>query len=73
MNAQLETFDDLEKDFIKNYNVSEPVGDEENKDEDNSIAEYAATEEKFEAEQGIDSAILSDELNEIKSFFVEGE
>lgn len=73
MNAQLETFDDLEKDFIKNYNVSEPVEDEENKDEDNSIAEYAATEEKFEAEQGIDSTILSDELNEIKSFFVEGE
>ena len=27
MNTQLETFDDLEKDFIKNYNVSEPVGD----------------------------------------------
>ncbi|OOM09225.1 DivIVA domain-containing protein [Clostridium saccharobutylicum] len=73
MNAQLETFDDLEKDFIKNYNVSEPVGEEENKDEDNSIAEYAATEEKNEAEQGIDSIILSDELNEIKSFFVEGE
>lgn len=73
MNAQLETFDDLEKDFIKNYNVSEPVEDEENKDEDNSIAEYAATEEKFEAEQGMDSTILSDELNEIKSFFVEGE
>ena len=25
MNTQLETFDDLEKDFIKNYNVSEPI------------------------------------------------
>ena len=29
MNTQLETFDDLEKDFVKNYNVSDPIEEEE--------------------------------------------
>ena len=29
MNTQLETFDDLEKDFVKNYNVSDPIEEDE--------------------------------------------
>ena len=73
MNTQLETFDDLEKDFIKNYNVSEPVGDEEvfekeadiaNVLENNAVEEAAPTKEE-EVKNEID------ELQEIKSFFVE--
>lgn len=76
MNAQLETFDDLEKDFIKNYNVSDPIED----DEVTSIEKIVEKEvtsttsgisENIEAEENDPS--LNDELNEIKSFFVQGE
>lgn len=76
MNTQLETFDDLEKDFIKNYNVSDPIDE----DEDDVIKEEIAEKEISVAANKIDETIelqentsLSDELNEIKSFFVQGE
>lgn len=77
MNTQLETFDDLEKDFVKNYNVSDPIDDDEvvqgeiiEKEMDfiNTIDEK---EEKAQELQ--ERNLLNDELNEIKSFFVQGE
>lgn len=69
MNTQLETFDDLEKDFIKNYNVSEPVDEEDviEKEADtfNNVAEEEVAAAKDESKSEID------DLEEIKSFFVE--
>ena len=64
MNTQLETFDDLEKDFIKNYNVSDTIEEDESGEQ-----EVAVTEEIINKEvDDIDS--ITEELNQIKSFFV---
>jgi len=77
MNTQLETFDDLEKDFVKNYNVSDPIEDDEVIQEEiiekkiNLVNEIDEKEEKFQDLQEHNS--LNDELNEIKSFFVQGD
>lgn len=78
MNAQLETFDDLEKDFIKNYNITDPV--EEDETVQNGIIEKEIelsenkAEKKAEDPIGVsEHALLNDELNEIKSFFVQSE
>ncbi|MBE6090680.1 MAG: DivIVA domain-containing protein [Clostridium beijerinckii] len=75
MNAQLETFDDLEKDFIKNYNVSDPIEDDEVTNEEIIEKEVASipngVSEDIETQENDPS--LNDELNEIKSFFVQGE
>jgi cell division initiation protein len=76
MNAQLETFDDLEKDFIKNYNVSDPIEDDEVTNIEKIVEKEVASttsglSENIEAEENDPS--LNDELNEIKSFFVQGE
>ncbi|AJG98409.1 cell division protein DivIVA [Clostridium beijerinckii] len=76
MNAQLETFDDLEKDFIKNYNVSDPIEDDEVTNIEKIVEKEVTSitsglSENIEAEENDPS--LNDELNEIKSFFVQGE
>ena len=66
MNTQLETFDDLEKDFIKNYNVSEPI-------EEDEVCEKEASVSMDENEKDRDDAskeTFNEDLNEIKSFFV---
>ena len=66
MNTQLETFDDLEKDFIKNYNVSEPI-------EEDELCEKEASVSMDENEKDRDDAskeTFNEDLNEIKSFFV---
>ncbi|BCZ47008.1 cell division protein DivIVA [Clostridium gelidum] len=81
MNTQIETFDDLEKDFVKNYNVSDPIDDDDAVQEEiiekeihiavDAIDEKEEDEEKTQKLQ--ESNLLNDELNEIKSFFVQGE
>ena len=66
MNTQLETFDDLEKDFIKNYSVSEPI-------EEDELCEKEASVSMDENEKDRDDAskeTFNEDLNEIKSFFV---
>ena len=66
MNTQLETFDDLEKDFIKNYNVSEPI-------EEDELCEKEASVSMDENEKDRDDGskdTFNEDLNEIKSFFV---
>lgn len=66
MNTQLETFDDLEKDFIKNYNVSEPI-------EEDELCEKEASVSMDENEKDRDDAskeTFNEDLNEIKSFFI---
>ena len=62
MNAQLQTFDELEKDLTKNYNVSETV-----EDLDLSSKDIHISEEKLDAVVGEDNS--SEEMKEIKSFF----
>ncbi|NME83467.1 DivIVA domain-containing protein [Clostridium sp. SM-530-WT-3G] len=70
MNTQLETFDDLEKDFIKNYNVSEPVDEEDVQEKAADISETVPTvEEIVPHEEEVKDEI--NDLEEIKSFFVE--
>ncbi|HCW54368.1 MAG TPA: cell division protein DivIVA [Clostridium sp.] len=70
MNTQLETFDDLEKDFIKNYNVSEPVADEDVQEKEADASQVASNvEEIIPHEEAVKSEI--NDLEEIKSFFVE--
>ena len=77
MNTQLETFDDLEKDFVKNYNVSDPIEEdeiiqEEILEKEVDIVKYINDKEE-KPEEIQERVSLNDELNEIKSFFVKGE
>ena len=65
INTQLETFDDLEKDVTKNYNISTPVEDEAAID-----SEVQFNEESFKT---IEEDILTDDIDEIKSFFASKE
>lgn len=65
MNAQMETFGELEKDFIKNYNIG-------------SVMEENIVEKEIEIEQPVtlnlsnvkDEEFIGDDLEAIKSFFV---
>ncbi len=63
MNAQTQTFDELEKDLTKNYNVSEPV---ENIQIENSI------DLNHKDVKQIDD-IYTEDMDEIKSFFAQTE
>ncbi|MBU3195492.1 DivIVA domain-containing protein [Clostridium algidicarnis] len=68
MNVQLETFDDLEKDFAKNYNLGIPL--EEDVVEEEKAAEKEEEEIiNKEIEVQKDESINSDDLSAIKSFF----
>lgn len=59
MNTQLQTFDELEKDLTKNYNVAEPV----------ETLQLSAKEIVQENEEVKELDEFSDEMAEIKSFF----
>lgn len=63
MKAQIETFDDLEKDFVKNYNIGKV--EEENKGE-----KLLLEDNQFKAKELEEDEFKDDDLNEIKSFFV---
>lgn len=65
MNAQTETFDELEKDLTKNYSISEPFG--------RNIEEKGIdlSNEKVEETEKIEE--LYNDTDEIKSFFANGE
>ncbi|MDB2086269.1 MAG: DivIVA domain-containing protein [Clostridium sp.] len=65
INTQLETFDDLEKDVTKNYSISTPVEDEAAID-----SEVQFDEESFKL---IEEDVLTDNIDEIKSFFASKE
>ena len=62
MDSQLRTFDELEKELTKNYSVAEPVDDEVDKIEEKEAIVHNQEED-----------ILIDEIDEIKSFYVENE
>ena len=60
MNTQLETFDDLEKEIIKNYSIGSPV---EEVIEERTIEEEPITNESIEEE------VSNNDFDQIKSFF----
>lgn len=63
INTQLQTFDELEKDLTKNYNVAEPIQELE-----------LSAKEIILSDANIDKTVsgdtYKDEMSEIKSFFV---
>ncbi|OPJ63229.1 DivIVA domain-containing protein [Clostridium oryzae] len=65
MKTQMETFDDLEKDFAKNYNVGTPV---EEINEKEIVSSQIPKEEEI-----VEHSFNDDELNEIKKFFASEE
>lgn len=75
MKSQLEMFDDMEKDFIKNYNLGSEIEDEftsrdlRTEIEPLDVNDTSSVEFKI---KGIDENLLDDSngLNEVKSFFV---
>lgn len=80
MESQLEMFDDMEKEFVKNYNVGYEISENMNKEEPISgkeieivSAEYSSNEEEKKNENSQvkeELAVNVDELEEIKNFFV---
>lgn len=82
MESQLEMFDDMEKEFVKNYNIGYEVSENINKANQISgkeielvSAEYSSNEEQKKTENSgsqmkEELAINVDELEEIKNFFV---
>lgn len=68
MNTQLETFDDLEKDFNKNFSVTNPETEVET--EDLEVAPEISEESVKTIEE---PEIIVDEIDEIKSFFASKE
>ena len=75
MNTQMETFDALEKDFIKNYNLGESGEEspkdiiEENESQYSSDALEEGNAKKLENTMSLEE--INQELNEIKSFFAD--
>ena len=62
MNTQLQTFDELEKDLTKNYNVAQPVEILDLHEKEVEI--YTSDEnEEFKVED------LNDDINAVKSFY----
>lgn len=62
INTQLQTFDELEKDLTKNYNVSEPIDEELINIKEATIVEKSGI-------QMVQDEILEEDMSEIKSFF----
>lgn len=72
MNFQIDTFDDLEKDFIKNFNITKP--EEQSGAEEPQGIQIDFEEEKEEKTELKDIYEVEthfDDVNEIKSFFAE--
>ncbi|MFD3157422.1 DivIVA domain-containing protein [Haloimpatiens sp. FM7330] len=77
MNSQLEMFQSLEKDFVKNYNIGKPVDQMVEKDIEygNDLDNTKINEDKndFKAKDIEKESFAEDNLNEIKSFFANEE
>lgn len=69
MEVQLQTFNDLEKDMTKNYNVSAPVDEVEEEVVENAVEEVIDPTNKINIKNIEDT--LTDEMEEIKNFFVD--
>ena len=72
MNFQIDTFDDLEKDFIKNFNITKPEEQSEAEEPQGIQIDFEEEkEEKTELKDIYEVETHFDDVNEIKSFFAE--
>ena len=72
MNFQIDTFDDLEKDFIKNFNITKPEDQTETEEPQGIQIDFEEEkEEKTELKDIYEVETHFDDVNEIKSFFAE--
>ena len=72
MNFQIDTFDDLEKDFIKNFNITKPEDETETEEPQGIKIDFEEEkEEKTELKDIYEVETHFDDVNEIKSFFAE--
>lgn len=72
MNFQIDTFDDLEKDFIKNFNITKPEDQTETEEPQGIQIDFEEEkEEKTELKDIYEVEAHFDDVNEIKSFFAE--
>ena len=72
MNFQIDTFDDLEKDFIKNFNITKPEDQTETEEPQGIQIDFEEEkEEKTELKDIYEVETHCDDVNEIKSFFAE--
>ena len=62
MNTQLQTFDELEKDLTKNYNVSEVIQELE-------LGSKEIETKSNVNEESESNTVKDDDISEIKSFF----
>lgn len=70
MNFQMETFDDLEKDFVKNFNVTKPEIEEEVEEKGIEISSFDQNKE-IAIKDISEDMLMDDDMNEIKSYFAE--
>lgn len=71
MKSQLDMFESLERDFIKNYNIGKAIEDISEKEIDINLDEVTTIDEPINKEFQLDNKDLKEqELGEIKSFFV---
>ena len=72
MNFQIDTFDDLEKDFIKNFNITKPEDQTETEEPQGIQIDFEEEkEENTELKDIYEVETHFDDVNEIKSFFAE--
>ena len=72
MNFQIDTFDDLEKDFIKNFNITKPEDQTETEEPQGIQIDFEEEkEEKTELKDIYEVETHFVDVNEIKSFFAE--
>lgn len=70
MNFQMETFDDLEKDFVKNFNVTKPEVEEAIEEKGIEISNFDQTRE-INIKDISEDIMMDDDMKEIKSYFAE--
>ncbi|MCS4570272.1 DivIVA domain-containing protein [Clostridium perfringens] len=71
MNFQIDTFDDLEKDFIKNFNITKPEDQTETEEPQGIQIDFEEEkEEKTELKDIYEVETHFDDVNEIKSFLL---
>ncbi|MGL4655303.1 MAG: DivIVA domain-containing protein [Sarcina sp.] len=72
MNFQMETFDDLERDFVKNFNVTKPESEETIEEKGIEVSNFEKETVDFQEVNDInDEIMMDDDMKEIKSYFAE--
>lgn len=72
MNFQMETFDDLERDFVKNFNVTKPEEEDIVEEKGIEVSNFTQETTIFQGMNDInDDIMMDDDMKEIKSYFAE--